>query len=231
MIKLLKTKKHDLTEPIMFTDINANAHCVWLNDGYFCYSKFNGIDWEYLNDYKIIDSIPLNAVVPQNGMCSDSNGNPYILWAKSNYKNIFGNISYLYLTYWDNYQWQEIEQKILLNVLYGSSLVFFNNNLYIGSLIFKESKYLFTISIFQNDTFIQLNDYEISVLGSGELKVLLRKAGDYIYCFWECKDNSNYWIEHIIYSVNENKFYSTPTRKINFSNDNVPISGFDFLSI
>jgi len=228
MIKLLKTKNS--IEPIMATDNNANAHCVWQNDGLFCYSKFNGTDWEYLNDNKFIDSIPLNAIVPKNGVCVDSNGNPYILWAKSNYRNIFGQLSYLYLTYWDNYQWVKIEQKILLDVLYGGSLVFFNNNLYIGSLIFKDDQYLFTISIRQSNAFTQLNTYQISVL-SGESKVILRMVSNYIYCFWECSNNNEHWIEHIIYDVVGNSFNSTLTRKINFSNNNIPISGFDFLSL
>ena len=53
MIKVLKTRKHDSVEPVMATDNNANAHCVWLNDGLYCYSKFNGVDWQYLNDNKI----------------------------------------------------------------------------------------------------------------------------------------------------------------------------------
>ena len=227
-IKVLKTKKHDSAEPIMVIDNNANAHCVWQNDGLYCYSKFNGIDWEYLNDYKVIDSVPLNAVVPKNGMCADSSGNPYVLWAKSSYKNIFGQLSYLYLTCWNNYQWKKIERKILLEVLYGSSLVFFDENLYIGSLIFKDDKYLFAMSMYQNDAFVQLNTYEISAL-SRESKVLLKRVENYIYCFWECFDSNNYWIEHIIYDIATNSFNSTFTRKINFSNDNIPISGFDFM--
>jgi len=228
MIKLLKTKKHDSIEPIMVTDNNANAHCVWQNNGLYCYSKFNGVDWEYLNDYKVVDAIPTNTAVPKNGVCSDSNGNPYILWAKSNLRHIFGNLSYLYLTYWNNYKWTGIEEQILREVLYGSSLMFFNNDLYIGSLIFKNNKYLFTMSICQNNTFTQLNTCEISAL-SGESKVLLRMVENNIYCFWECSNNNNYWIEHVIYNIGSNSFNSTLTRKINFSNNNVPISGFDFM--
>jgi len=233
MIKLLKTEKSDLVEPIMVCDDNSNAHCVWLKDGLYCYSKFNGVDWEYLNDSKIIDSIPTNTAVPQNGICADSNGNPYILWAKSNRKNIFGQKSYLYLTYWDNYLWKEISSGILFEVLYGSSLVFFDSDLYIGSLIYNkiENKHKFTISKYENNTFVYKNSYEISTLGSREYKVLLKRVEGYIYCFWECSGSGNYWIENIVYDVGNNLFNSTSTRKINFSNNNVPISGFDFVSL
>ena len=231
MIKLLKLQKNDLVEPIMVTDNNANAHCVWQSEGVYCYSRFNGTDWEYLNDYKVVNTIPPNAVVPKNGLCADINGNPYIVWAKSNLVHIFGQLSYLYLTYWDNYQWKDISSPILLEVLYGSSLVFFNNDLYIGSLILKNGQYLFSISVYKNNIFTQLNTCVISALDK-EVKVLLRKVNDdYIYCFWDCSDGTNYWIEHVVYDAYANVFYSTVTRKIGLTNNNIPTSGFDFVPL
>jgi len=237
MIKLLKTGKHDSVNPIMFADNNGNCHCVWKADGLYCYSKFNGTDWEYLNDYKVIETIPNGVEVPQNGLCVDSNDNPYVLWAKPNYTHVFGGLSELYLTYWSNSEWTMVNNFILRDTLYGASLTFFEDKLYIGSLIMRQNSHLFTITTYQNGNFTFLNSIKVSLL-QREAKVLLRGVNPdrsvgnkYLYCFWDCFDSASKWIEHVIYDIENNVFISTATRKINLSNNEIAISGFDFVEI
>lgn len=229
MLKLLKTKNHNIVDPFMAVDSHGNAHCLWKNDNVYCYSRFNGVDWEYLNDYKFVDSIPSRAAIPKNGICPDSNSNPYVLWAISERENIFGNLCDLYLSYWNYDQWTNFEEKVLIEKLYGSSLVFISNNIYIGSLILNDNRYMFEIRIYQGGHFVQLSSCLVSEFNQ-ESRIVLKQVDNYIYCFWDNRDNGNYWIEHVVYDIAGNIFYSTPSKKINLSNDNRPFSGFDFIS-
>jgi len=111
-----------------------------------------------------------------------------------------------------------------------SAKKFFGDDLYVGSLIFRDNKYLLAITKYRDGTLTQLNSCEISAL-SKESNVLLRRVGDYIYCFWGCDGDGKHWIEHVVYDVGLNELRSTATKKIGFSDDSVPISGFDFVSL
>ena len=229
MIKLLKTGKHDNIEPIMTVDEFGLAHCVWKIDDGFCHSKFNGVDWEYLGDSKIIDSIPLSGKVPQNGVTVSSEGVPYIVWGSSGDNAVFGSLSQVELSYWDS-QWKNENESIFNEIWYGSSLTFYNDDIYVGSLIFRDNQHLFVMHKWTGIEFEELNTIEISQLSS-EKKVVLKNVEGYIYCFWDNSGSGSYWIEHVIYNVSGNVFHSTVTKKILLTNDSVPLSGFDFISL
>lgn len=217
-------KNNDL--PIMIVDVKGYAHCVWKNKN-TTYSKFNGSNWEFLNDNKFVP-VPEKAQIPKNGLSLDGNNYPYLLYAIGKNTEIpWGNSSYLHLCRWNGSEWILEQNYVADKTLYGASLVFYDDDLYISVLIKHASSYLLSIILYQNGYFNQLNTLSISAL-SGERSVLLKKVDTGLCCFWDNYDDANKWIEHAIYYPGTNTFEYHSDKKIQFTNDNIPITGFDF---
>jgi hypothetical protein len=56
----------------------------------------------------------------------------------------------------------------------------------------------------------------------------LKQVDDSIYCFWDNGDDDTHWIEHVVYYPDTNEFEYYGDKKIEFTNDSTPITGFDF---
>lgn len=229
MNNFLQTDLLDNEIPTMVVDDRGYAHCVWkIKDA--SYSKFNGTNWEFLNDKRIIP-IPIKARLPKNCLALNSSNYPYIIYAiAKSTENPWGNTGYLHLIRWDGREWKIEQNYVLDSVLFGASLCFYNEDLYISALIKHGSSFLLSMIILQNGYFNQVGSIQISSLGK-ESCVLLKKVDNSLYCFWDNYDSINKWIEHVIFYPETKTFEYHDNKKINFTNDDATITGFDFAEL
>lgn len=229
MNNFLQTNLKNNEVPTMVVDDRGYAHCVW-KTAEISYSKFNGTNWEFLNDNRVVP-IPIKSQIPKNCLILDGNNYPCLIYAISkNTEMAWGNDSYLHMVRWSTKGWGIESNYVFSGVMFGASLAFYNDDIYISILIKQGSSFLLSMIILQNGYFNHVANVLVSSLVK-KSDVLLKKVDNSLCCFWDNCDNSNTWLEHVVFYPQTKTFEYHDDKKINFTNDYSTITGFDFAEL
>lgn len=247
MSSFLQTKLRNNEKPVMLMGKLGHVHCLWKEDK-VAYAKFNGVNWEFLNDLKFVP-VPENAVLFPNSMTLDEQQRPYFLYAvsgmmsyssydssgsiSSSVSSEFDYVYSLHMAFWSGSTW-EVATDIIDDVLFSASLAFYDDDFYVIALSEDNFGSKLIVFVYQGGNFYHLNEVYISDVSRGVLSgdygisLLIRRVEDSLYCFWNNGDDGTQWIEHVIYYPVTNTFEYHGDKKIELTDNAVPITGFDF---